>query len=323
MRRVDEPREPCRAAVGRMRRGGVEPVVPPAAVAGVRRDRHQLDRGDAELTQLPQPRDDAVEGARGREGADVELVDDELVEPQPWTARRSRRPPCRGSATARARPPAASGCTGPATRSPSTTNAVVVAGRGGHVRPPRNRRPPSASGCDTAAQRERRRGLAERRPDADLDPARSPPGPRRAPLSSRKARRDAIRPALPGERLLHGAGGQDAAEMAPEVRARHRVGGRARPGVGLLRGGRDGVARGALRAPAPSAVARSGVEPMFVSPIRALPIVPLPPSTTAATPTVAQSTARRRNLTYDQPAETPPSGRAPSTISSSGSSAVS
>ena len=80
MRGVDEPREPVRAAVGRVRRAGVDAVVAPAALAGERRDRHQLDRGDAELAQRREVRDRAVEGALAREGADVELVDHELVE---------------------------------------------------------------------------------------------------------------------------------------------------------------------------------------------------------------------------------------------------
>ena len=66
-----------------------------------------------------------------------------------------------------------------------------------------------------------------------------------------------------------------------------------------------------------TALARSGTWPMFVNPTRALPIVPLPDSTTAATPTVAQSSERCRNLTYDQPAA-PVFGTRTSTISSFG-----
>ena len=49
-----------------------------------------------------------------------------------------------------------------------------------------------------------------------------------------------------------------------------------------------------------AAVARSGVAPMFVSAIGVL-TPPLSRRTTAATPTVAQSCARRVNLRYDQP----------------------
>ncbi len=61
---------------------------------------------------------------------------------------------------------------------------------------------------------------------------------------------------------------------------------------------------------------------MFVSPMRALCAPPSPGSTTAATPTVAQSSARCRNFTYDQPA-VPVFGTRISVISSVGSSAVS
>src|SRR5215210_4508775 len=63
-----------------MRSPRVEAVVAPTALAREGRDRHQLDRCDAELAQLAQARDDAVEGAHGTERADVELVDDEIVE---------------------------------------------------------------------------------------------------------------------------------------------------------------------------------------------------------------------------------------------------
>ena len=45
-----------------------------------------------------------------------------------------------------------------------------------------------------------------------------------------------------------------------------------------------------------AAVALKGVEPMLVSPMRAEPIEPFDRSTTAATPTTAQSWARRLNF---------------------------
>ena len=44
--RIDQPGEPLRAAVGEMRRRGVDAVVPPAPVARKRGDRHQFDGGD-------------------------------------------------------------------------------------------------------------------------------------------------------------------------------------------------------------------------------------------------------------------------------------
>ena len=85
VRGVDEPRQARRAAVGRVRGEGIEPVVAPAAVAREGRDRHQLDRSHTELAQAGEARDDAVERSFRRERADVELVEDEVVE-------RERRP---------------------------------------------------------------------------------------------------------------------------------------------------------------------------------------------------------------------------------------
>ena len=67
---------------------------------------------------------------------------------------------------------------------------------------------------------------------------------------------------------------------------------------------------------ASTAVARTGVEPMFTRP---MPVVPL---RTAATPTMAQSWARRLNFWNDQPAP-PALGTRTSVSSSSGASAVS
>src|SRR4051795_2560649 len=58
----------------------VEPVVAPAPLARKGRDRHQLDRGHAELAQAAQPRHDAVERPLLAERADMQLVDHEVVE---------------------------------------------------------------------------------------------------------------------------------------------------------------------------------------------------------------------------------------------------
>ncbi len=77
---VDEAREPVRAAVGGVRRVGVDAVVAPAALAGEGGDGHQLDRGHAQLAQALEVRDHAVERALLRERPDVQLVDDEVVE---------------------------------------------------------------------------------------------------------------------------------------------------------------------------------------------------------------------------------------------------
>ena len=80
MRCVDETREPVGTAVRAMRGGQVEAVVPPATLAGEGRHGHQLDRSHAERTQASQTRDHGVERSLVRERADVELVDDEVVE---------------------------------------------------------------------------------------------------------------------------------------------------------------------------------------------------------------------------------------------------
>ena len=162
MRRVDQSREPGWAAVDRMGCEGVEPVVPPAAVPGGGRHRHQLDRGDAELAQRAQPRDRAVERPLGREGADVELVERRAPRAGGRGPLRSRARPCRRHARARALLPAASGCTDPAT-------------------PHRRRR--------TGSPRPARH--APRRPRHRLRPRSAPQ--RRAPTGTRRPRRSAPR----------------------------------------------------------------------------------------------------------------------------------
>jgi hypothetical protein len=108
VRGLDEACEPFRSAVGAVRRVAVDAVVAPTAVAGERRDGHQLDRRRAQLTELGQVGDHAVECAFGREGADVQLVDDELFEREAAPGRRrqlddSRRAPQPVRLRARAR----------------------------------------------------------------------------------------------------------------------------------------------------------------------------------------------------------------------------
>jgi hypothetical protein len=80
VRGVDELLEAERAAVGGLRGGQVDAVVAPAVAAGELADRHQLDGGDPQLPQLAQVRDDRLEGAFGGERADVQLVEDEVVD---------------------------------------------------------------------------------------------------------------------------------------------------------------------------------------------------------------------------------------------------
>jgi len=83
VRGVDEARELFRPAVRLVRGARVEPVVAPAACAGERRDRHELDRRDAELAETGETREDAVKRPGVAERPDVELVDHKLVERNP------------------------------------------------------------------------------------------------------------------------------------------------------------------------------------------------------------------------------------------------
>ncbi len=77
---VDEAGEALRAAVARLRRRDVDAVVAPPPASGELADGHELDRRDAELAQLGEVLDRRVEGPLLRERADVELVEDEVLE---------------------------------------------------------------------------------------------------------------------------------------------------------------------------------------------------------------------------------------------------
>ncbi len=83
---VDETFEPVGAAVARLRRVQVDAVVSPVARTGELRDRHELDGGDAERDQVRQAIDRRVERPAGREGADVQLVGDEVGDGAPAPA---------------------------------------------------------------------------------------------------------------------------------------------------------------------------------------------------------------------------------------------
>ena len=75
---VDQPAQAAGAAVGRLRCVEMDAVVPPVARAGELGHRHDLDRGDAEVHQVRQVRDDGLEGPGRGEGPDVELVEDQV-----------------------------------------------------------------------------------------------------------------------------------------------------------------------------------------------------------------------------------------------------
>ena len=113
---VDQPLQAVGPAVGLVRGPEVDAVVAPAAAAREVGDRHQLDRGDAQLGELGQVRDDRVERAVLRERPDVQLVDDQLLErhavpagvvPRPRTGIHDARGPAQPGA-------AAAACAGPA-----------------------------------------------------------------------------------------------------------------------------------------------------------------------------------------------------------------
>ncbi len=72
---VDEPDQAVGAAVGFVHAVPQHAVVPPAAGAGERVDRHQLDEVDSEIDQVVQLFDGGVQRAGAGEGADVQLVD--------------------------------------------------------------------------------------------------------------------------------------------------------------------------------------------------------------------------------------------------------
>ena len=76
---VDEAAQAVGAAVGALRREPVDAVVAPVARAGEAGDGQDLDGGDAEIDEPIERADGGVERALGREGADVELVEDEVA----------------------------------------------------------------------------------------------------------------------------------------------------------------------------------------------------------------------------------------------------
>jgi hypothetical protein len=73
---VDEPLETVGAAVRVMRCPEVDAVVAPAVRPGELRDGHELDGRHAEVDEPGELRDRRAEGPRGRERADVQLVED-------------------------------------------------------------------------------------------------------------------------------------------------------------------------------------------------------------------------------------------------------
>ena len=77
---IHQAAQAARPAVGGLGGEEVDAVVAPVARAGKLGDRHELERGDAEVRQRREVGDDRLEGAGGREGADVDLIEDQVGE---------------------------------------------------------------------------------------------------------------------------------------------------------------------------------------------------------------------------------------------------
>ncbi len=77
---IDKPLERARTAVRRLRGADVRSVVAPVARAGKLRDRHQLDGGDAEVFERIEMWNDRVERPFVGERADVQLVENVVLE---------------------------------------------------------------------------------------------------------------------------------------------------------------------------------------------------------------------------------------------------
>src|SRR6266702_4910168 len=73
---VDQPLETGWTPIGVVRCEEIHTVIPPPAIARELGDWHELDGVDAERDEVGKMVDHAVEGARGREGTDVQLIKD-------------------------------------------------------------------------------------------------------------------------------------------------------------------------------------------------------------------------------------------------------
>jgi hypothetical protein len=91
VRRVDQRLQLVGRAVGGIGREMQNAVVAPVALARKVRERHQLDGGHAQFGEFPEPFARGVEGAFGRERADVQLVHHGLF---PWAAAPRAVVPC-------------------------------------------------------------------------------------------------------------------------------------------------------------------------------------------------------------------------------------
>ena len=79
---IDQPLEPLRTAVAVLDGEGIDAVVAPVALPGELGHRHQLQGGHAQFQQVVEAGNDRGEGAGRGEGADVEFVDQVVLERQ-------------------------------------------------------------------------------------------------------------------------------------------------------------------------------------------------------------------------------------------------
>src|SRR5258706_955172 len=77
---IDEPLHRLRSTVGVLHRERQHTVVAPIAAAGKLRYRHQLDRRDTQLKEIFEIGNQRIKGARRRESADVQLVNNIIFE---------------------------------------------------------------------------------------------------------------------------------------------------------------------------------------------------------------------------------------------------
>src|SRR5207248_8132057 len=82
--RIDERLQSLRAAIARARREPLDAVISPITAPRTFGDRHQFDRGNAELNEMIEMRDRAGEVTALRKGSEMQFIDHQFV-PRPAT----------------------------------------------------------------------------------------------------------------------------------------------------------------------------------------------------------------------------------------------
>ena len=146
---VDEPVQRSGAAVRLVHRVQPDTVVSPAMAAAEAGQRHQLDQGHPQLGAVVESGDGRVEGALGRERANVQLIDHCLVEPHARPVRVGPRVRIRVDGLSRTRRPLGQPPRPGVGQRLTTVEPYPVPGAGRQVaaRPP----PPSVGGLHRLA----------------------------------------------------------------------------------------------------------------------------------------------------------------------------